>query len=263
MRFELGEPRSKLPPPVWSPSAGATGPVYAPTMAAEQLAPASITFGSRPRLEAFDRAMPLAFLAAGSERFDLAFAGVAMPTPLSIAVAPGLPEQPQGEIRAVQAPLRARLIDVPQIAASRAFTTGFAEVRTTEAAPEASSASSSVSPQSVAVLGLGNDRVALANEAVEAAFAGEFDVSRAATDAIRRAIPMDGQGDSGIALPVEVETARAVPIPAPDPGLVSSRAEQVELVQKTQLDTRVNGVLTGAIDFEQRRHNRASIGICG
>ncbi len=92
----------------------------------------------------------------------------------------------------------------------------------------------------------------MADDAVEAAFAGELDVSGGASDAIRRALPISSSVDAQGTLPVEVDTARAVPIPAPDPGLVSSRAAQIELVQKTELGARINGVLTGSVDFQQR-----------
>lgn len=266
MRFEIGEAKTNLPPPIWSPSAGATAPVYAPAMAAEEIAPASITFGSRSlRLAAFDQVLSLSFLEAGSERFDLAFAGVVMPNPAGPILvgpnpvrtslagtaiaprlpAPSLPNQPLAAFSVAEAPLRARLIDVPQINASR--------VRGLQSAFDGTVAAPSAPTGSARALG--NDSVAMANEAVEAAFAGELDVSGGASETLRRALPVNIPAEVRANLPAEVEAALAMSIPAPDSGLAASRAAQTDLadlVQKTELGARVNGVLTGAVDFQQR-----------
>jgi len=116
LRLEVREPVDVLKQPVWSPAVGAPAPVYAPVMAAEVSAPASVTLSNRTALINRERVLPLDFLEQGSERFDLAFAGVEMPSPVTMAVSRGLPKQPEGRINAISGAIRTRVIDVPQIA---------------------------------------------------------------------------------------------------------------------------------------------------
>ena len=93
--------------------------------------------------------------------------------------------------------------------------------------------------------------VAVANESVEAAFAGMIDVSAAARRAIPTAPSRQPRLPDPQRGPVADPVARVVPIPSPDAALSASAAAQAELVVKSKLDARVNGVLTGAVDFRQ------------
>lgn len=122
LRLEVREPVNVLKQPVWSPSVGAPAPVYAPVMAAEAAAPASVTLSNRTSPLGRERALPLDFLEQGSEQFDLAFAGVELPSPVAMAVSRGLPKQPEGRINAISGAIRTRVLDVPQIADVLRFT---------------------------------------------------------------------------------------------------------------------------------------------
>lgn len=240
-RIDIDRSAPQLATTLWTPAASATAPVYATVMAAEKIAPASLTFSSRSRAEEFDRLRPLGFLTTGSERFDLAFAGVELPSPAPLRLPDGLPEalSPRTPVAPARsrvttarvldnrpAPL-ARLVEVPQITASRgvrlAPVPGL-RVSTASLGPDSSS----------------NRSLAATNESIEAAFAGAIDVS----GAVRAAIPVTPR-------PSSEPVARAVPIPVPDPALSAAAAAQTEIVQKSRLDARVNGVLTGAVDFRQ------------
>jgi len=239
LRLGVSEPEPLALKEIWTPSIGSSSPVYASALAAEEIAPTALTFTSLSRFEQDGNPLPLEFLETGSERFDLAFAGVAVPTvssitPPSFAVAPGLPDQQRGEFGASANPLRAALIDVEQISGLR------------PALPRAQAPREHPVVRgrpSLAPVRQGNGRLAIANEAVEAAFAGQLDVS----GEVRTALPIASRPSRG-----GDETARIVPIPQADASLTSAREEQVELVQKTRLDARVNGVLTGTVEFEQR-----------
>ncbi len=245
MRVSMDRSVTELPATLWSPSAGAPAPVYAPVMAAEEIAPAAVTFSSRANFGEFESEVPLDFLVTGSERFDLAFAGVEMPSVQSVSISARVRRDALTAPRkadAVRAPL-ADLVEVQQLTVSRGF-------RATPA-PGLRSPVASLAPVSADVSPVEQRSIAVANESVEAAFAGMIDVSAAA----RRAVPTapsrqqrlpDPQRDS-VADPV----ARVVPIPSPDAALSASAAAQAELVVKSKLDARVNGVLTGAVDFRQ------------
>lgn len=230
VRMGLADPEPTPARTSWVPSAGSTAPALAPVIAAEEIAPAALTANSRSRFEQADSPLPLGVLQAGSERFDLAFAGVAMPTAASIAVAPGLPDQPRVTFTASTG-VRTQQIEIEQISARRPV-------------PARPRLQEERAASSLALGNPGNRSLAVASEAVEAAFAGQLDVS----GEVRSALPVESRPARGGG----AQTARMVPIPQPDPGLVSARVAQVELVQKTRLDARVNGVRTGSVEFEQR-----------
>ncbi|WP_108789091.1 hypothetical protein [Erythrobacter sp. Alg231-14] len=236
LRLELSEPSRILGQPIWSPSVAATAPVYNSTMAAELIAPTSLTFGNAARFEEPTQKIALDLLENGPDRFDLAFAEVAMPSPIQFTIAGPLPPQGRAEVQSVgaqlAAPLRASLIDIPQITDVSNFAPA--------PAPDVRRAGSELSAGSSI-----ERSVAIANESVAAAFAGTLDVS----------------GDMGGTIPIEtggavrIETAQiagAVPVPAEPSGLSASRAAETELVTRTRLDARVNGVITGSVEFQQR-----------
>ncbi|WP_162627558.1 hypothetical protein [Erythrobacter sp. KY5] len=345
MRISMDRSVTELPATLWSPTAGATAPVYAPVIAAEQIAPEAVTVGSLVTYRELGRAIPLEFLATGADRFELAFADIEMPTVESVSlsarirrhqlVAPRLAEAvrapmaglveveqltvssgfrpalapafegasaldaptaaygevsqrtvsrgftapPPSEVAAldtsnlppsvvlspafapveqrtvsrgfVAAPIpgfegtqasrapRADLVEVQQLTVSRGFrpspAPGFA--RRTQALASASASVEPVVQQSISA----------ANESIEAAFAGAIDVSNEA----RRSIPtVSGRGPQ-LPEPAAARDAQLVPIPEPGASVSASAAAQAELITKTRLDARVNGVLTGSVDFRQ------------
>ncbi len=232
--LELPESSAAIVQPVWNPAVASNAPVYSPTMAAERIAPTSLTFGEGIRFLDANRKVPLTILESAADRFDLAFAEVAMPSPIEFAISRPLPAQGSSDVQIVSAelpaPLRASLIDVPQITNGRAFSTA--------TPPEVRLA------QPTLAAGSRMDRsVAIANESVAAAFAGTLDVS----GGVRESLPIesapvdDAAGFSG-----------AVPVPETPAGLGASRAAEMELVTRSRLDARVNGVVTGSVEFQQR-----------
>lgn len=239
-RIYLGEPMAQLPASVWTPSARSTGPVYAQVMAAEAIAPSAVTFSSRSAYGDFNRTMPLSILEAGSERFDLAFAGIELPRldtiPLALEPLARRQRPPLVAPQLVEAapPPRAHLVTMPQATVSR----GFRPAPT----PGLSFSTPSLAPALTA-----ERSVAATNESIEAAFAGAIDVSGAVRSSIPVASPRPPNRPETVSEPV----ARAVPVRTPEPALSASVAPPIELVQKTQLDARVNGVLAGSVDFRQ------------
>lgn len=204
-RVEIDEPVPELSSTIWTPAAIPAAPVHVPVLTEEKLAPASLTYSSRPFADAFDKRMPLQFLDAGSERFDLAFAGTALPSPVPVRM-PGL-SRTQADAR--PAP-HAQLVEMQQIA----------PVRAVETQP--------------------GRNLAPGSAALEAVFAGPIDAS----GAIREVAPVSPRQ-------TRVPTPRAVPIPAPDPALDAAAAAQAQVGHKTRLGARVNGVLTGSVEFRQ------------
>lgn len=260
-RIDLGEQSPPLPANVWTPSARPVGPAYAPVVAAGDVVPASMTFSSRTTYTTFERTMPVSILEAGSERFDLAFAGVALPsveqvslTPLALMplppAAPSRRQRPEAAALTAPAltpaapPPRAHLVAVPQITVSRGFRAA--------PAPGISFRTSALTPETS-----GDASVAASNGAIEAAFAGVIDAS----SAVRSSIPVVPSRPAASppvtrAAPaqppvVRQPSAQAVATRAPDPQVGTSAAAQAALVPKTRLDARVNGVLTGSVDFRQ------------
>ncbi|MFU7529063.1 hypothetical protein [Qipengyuania sp. ASV99] len=266
LRIDVREPAPILQQSIWSPAAKPTGPVYVSTMAAEQIAPSSLTYGSRTRFAGMERTAPLGFLETGSERFDLAFAGVAMPTPPAFTISRGLPEQPAAAIQAFTPALRARQVDIQQItslsgiarvpgpAQSRARAAS-AEVRVQRARPALEAGSSSLRS------------LIAANESVAAAFAGTLDVSGDLRGAIplvlvpvptapirqqqRANEPARSPRPSPVPAPESERAAIAVPTSARRASVSASSEAQAVLNAKTHLDARVNGVLAGRVDFRQ------------
>lgn len=259
-RIDLGEQVPPLPANVWTPAARPAGPAYAPVVAAAEVLPVSLTFSSRANSNVFDRTMPVSILESGSERFDLAFAGVALPdvetytiapiTPLAPAALPRRqrPTPPAATLTApslVEAapPPRAHLVAVPQITVSRGFRP--------EPAPGISFRTGALTPE-----GAGDTSIAATNTAIEAAFAGAIDAS----SAVRSSIPVAPSPEpvrqpsrvEAVAPPaVRAPAARAIATRQPEPAVSASAAPQAELAIKTRLDARVNGVLTGSVDFRQ------------
>lgn len=260
-RIDLGEQNPPLPASVWTPSARPVGPAYAPVVAAGDVVPASMTFSSRTNYPSFERTMPVSILEAGSERFDLAFAGVALPgveqvslRPLALApLAPSMPPRrqrpeapalPAPSLTPAAPPPRAHLVAVPQITVSRGFRAS--------PAPGISFRTSALTSE-----GSGDLGASASNGAIEAAFAGVIDASGAARDSIPLA-PSRPAASPPVprAAPVQTPTvrqpvARAIGSRVPEPRVGTGAAAEALLVPKTRLDARVNGVLTGSVDFRQ------------
>ncbi len=243
LRIDVREPTKVLDQPIWSPAAGATAPVFASAMAAETIAPSSLTFSNLANASDEDRMKLLGFLETGSERFDLAFVGVEMPSPVQFTNSEGFPSEKHPEFGAAVAPLRARLIDVPQITSSRSFTPSLSS--------DVRRAGASLSRESSV-----ERSVAAANESLTAAFAGVLDITGDitgnASGGVRDVLPIQSADRTSSSDTVAPQADFAVPLPSPPSGLGASREAQVELVDKTQLDARVNGVVTGSVDFEQQ-----------
>lgn len=345
MRISMEREVAELPATLWSPSAGATTPVYAPVIAAEEIAPDAVTMGNLVTYREIDQVIPLEFLATGADRFELAFANIEMPTVESVSLSARVRRDQMTAPRlaeAVRAPL-AGLVEVQQVTVSNGFpgatTPAFEGVGASEAptaefgevsqrtvsrgfvaapAPEVATLDASGLPPSVvlssafapveertvsrgfvaapipgfngteaprapradlvevqqltvsrgfqarpapglarraealapATTSVGpvtRQSVSAANESIEAAFAGAIDVSNEA----RRSIPTVSGREPQLPAPVAAGETQLVPIPAPDAGVSASAAAQAELVQKTKLDARLNGVLTGSVDFRQ------------
>ena len=223
-RVAVDEVRVELPQTVWTPSAVMIARVGAPRLTSE---PENIARVSSP--SEFDQEMPVSILESGSERFDLAFAGSLSGVEL---VRPGLGfstrdlsdisarrETPQVAMRTAR--LRTKTIDVPQIADAIRIAPGQLQ------AGNRLEAKRMLAPPSAPV---------------EAAFAGPLDVS----GDVRSALPLPPKPPKSDAV------VRAVGVTAP-PTSVSDRAEREAVIApKSKLDARVNGVLTGSVDFEQR-----------
>ncbi|MEE4200986.1 hypothetical protein [Erythrobacter sp.] len=165
------------------------------------------------------------------------------PAPLTLP----LPAQPPARIAALAAPRRAGLVAIEQItpAAALAHSQGSAESR------------ADTNLEAVA-----EDRIKLAAEPMRLGelpkellgglSAQERDVlalaERQGADASRTEEAEDAPYPEAAAGSAEFAAA----LPEPAPGLAQSRLEQIELVSKTRLDARINGVLTGSVDFEQQ-----------
>ncbi|MGJ8606255.1 MAG: hypothetical protein ACSHXH_19250 [Marivita sp.] len=203
--------------------------------------------------------MPLGFLETGSERFDLAFAGVEVPSPVAFSISAGLPDQLPAAIRRTPAVTRPRLIDIPQISGlslaplPRAQNADQQPSRQQSASQQTTYQQSASRPRrELSASAMTSRELAIANEAIEAAFAGTLDLS----GGVRETLPGASASEPQTAQPASEQSAGMVPIPIPETSQSGSGsgsgAGPAVLVQKTQLDARVNGVLTGAVDFEQR-----------
>gem|GEM_PF-3555304 len=225
-----------LPSQVWTPAAQAAGPVYTKALVEES---AAAVFGSRTRIGNFDRELPLAVLDGGSETFDLAFAGVAMPTPLTAVVSVGLPDGPMPLTRARRSTIATRTLEIEQITDLDLVVKATPEnVRADRQLLTPSSPSARTD--------------AIASRSVEAAFAGAIDAS----NAVRSSLPIapnsqPSQPQPGPPQPRTDEVQRAIPVGASSLDVSATAAAQAVLVPKSKLDARVNGVLTGSVDFRQ------------
>jgi len=184
---------------VWSPAQEPAGPIYAEAISAEERA---IPFSSTRSLSEFDRELPVAVLASGSREFDLAFAGVEMPTGF---VAP---------------PSLGRIEGPAPLFVSRADTIRTATVNMDQ-----------ITDMGLVVRATPED-------------AGEQGTTLSATLPIARTSTPNQ--------PQTRNVQRAIPVAAPPQELRGAAAAETLLVPKAQMDARVNGVLTGNVDFEQR-----------
>lgn len=234
-----------LPQSLWTPTARSGQPVYAPIRAAEQIAPEAIAFSRTARDSDFNRIIPIAVLESGSERFDLAFAGgfkaVELPQARMTSLSGGLPQQAPPSPRLRSPAVRTRAIDIPQIAKLPPVERKLPGVGGDRARLQ--NALSSAAREAVPVGAAPVNAAANTSSSIstEPAFAGPFGASADA----RGALPAPPQ------MPAGEDVVRALPLSpaAPDAGLDAAR--EAALVPKSKLDARINGILTGHIDFRQ------------
>lgn len=223
--------KHELATQIWSPAQQVAGPVYTKALA---IAENAASPGKRPQIGNFDRELPVSILEAGSETFDLAFAGIEAPSPLNVFVSAGIPEGP-----APIAPVRSSAIATDTIAIEQI---GHLDL-VVRATPENAQAD-----QSSLAVGSSSARTnAIANRSVEAAFAGAIDVS----NAVRSSLPIAPTPWPNPSAPNVDEVRQAIPLARPSSDLRGAAAAQAVLVPKSKLDARVNGVLTGSVEFRQ------------
>lgn len=226
----------KLATQVWTPDSQVanqiTGLLYADVIGGDD---EPVTFSREIRLSAFDRELPLAVLSTGSQEFDLAFASVEMPSALTALVPPRLPEGPAPVTQSRSNAIATRTVAIEQI-------TGLDAV--VRATPENAGPDS----RTLALSSSSARTDAIAGRSVEAAFAGAIDASAA----VRSSLPIAPNRTPVRPTQGVDEVRRAVPVGAPPPEVSATAAAQAALVPKTKLDARVNGVLTGSVDFQQR-----------
>ena len=220
-----------LPTQVWTPAESVAGPVYAKVLSEKE---EELSFTVRPDLSKFDRELPLAVLDVGSQKFDLAFAGIEAPSLLTATVSSGLSDDPVTLTQSRSSALATQTIAIEQI------TDLDLVVRAT---PE----NVSETQQSLAVSSSSTRTDAIASRSVEAAFAGAIDVS----SAVRNSLPVAPNAQPETSRPQVEEVRRAIPAAVPPPQVSATAAAQAALVPKAKLDARVNGVLTGSVDFRQ------------
>lgn len=198
-----------------------------------------LTFGSSPQLSDFDRELPMAVLNAGSQQFDLAFASVAMPSTLTALAAPGRQDGPLPVTQARSSAIATRTVAIEQISGLDAVVRATPE----NVGPENARSTG----ESLALSSSSARTDAIASRSVEAAFAGAIDASAA----VRGSLPVAPErGPASLPQGIQ-DVRRAIPVGAPS-EVSGAAAAQAMLVPKTKLDARVNGVLTGSVDFEQR-----------
>lgn len=240
-RIDLGAPVTGLPETVWTPSAHSVGPVYAPS-AAERLASTSVTLSASDRSNSLERDLPLEFLATGSERFDLAFAGIEGPSPVPLSLTEVQPVALPPRMQPLPKPGREAMTDTSKTApAPRARLVAIDQIAVSRTAPAVQQPG-----LREAVTGLEPD-ISADGKLIEAAFAGAIDVSRgnmAYAD-------INEAGGEDPFDPAALPIRRAISLPGPDPALDASVAAQRELVAKSRLDARINGVLAGSVEFRQ------------
>ena len=221
--------RHLLATDIWAPAQEPAKPIYADAISAEDLAE---PFTSRTRLSDFDRELPIAILETGSEQFDLAFAGIEMPTGLVAPPSLGRAEGPAPLFTVRRDTIRTASVDIEQITDMDLVI---------KATPEnAGEQGSTLNASSSAAR-----TDAISSRSVEAAFAGALDAS----NAVRNALPI--ARSPAPAQPNVRNVQGAIPVAAPPPQLRGAAAAETLLVPKTKMDARVNGVLTGSVDFQQ------------
>ena len=216
---------------VWSPAQEPAGPIYADAISDAERTEA---LTSRTSLSEFERELPVAILGAGSVEFDLAFAGVEMPTGFIAPPSLSRVDGPAPLFSARRDTIRTASVDIDQITDMDLVV---------KATPENAGEQGTV--LSAATSTARTD--AISNRSVEAAFAGAIDAS----NAVRSALPIARA--STPSQPQARNVQRAIPVAAPPPELRGAAAAETALVPKTKMDARVNGVLTGSVDFQQGR----------
>lgn len=251
-RIEIEAKDPQIMPQVWTPAFRAPDPEYISAAIFAQATRDAQTPAARPSADAFDRVMPISVLESGSERFDLAFAGsfaaVELPAERLGISAVGLPGRAVAQKRVAPA-LRTRTTEIAQIANLPAIRRPLPA----DAAPGKAAATQSMltaaSPVSRGMSASALVDLASSGAALEAAFASPLDIS----GGMRNAPPVDLEPlPMPTPAPTRAPTARAVPIPAPAPNVGAQAARETMLIAKTRLDARVNGVLTGKVDFRQQ-----------
>jgi hypothetical protein len=220
-----------LPVQVWTPAEIAAGPVYTKALSEKEK---ELSFTVRPDLSIFDRELPLAVLDVGSQTFDLAFAGVEAPSLLTATVSTGLADSPVTLAQSRSSTIATQTIAIEQITDLDLVVRATPE-NVTENQQRLAVSSSSVRTD------------AIASRSVEAAFAGAIDVS----SVVRDSLPIAPTVQPDTSRPQAEEVRRAIPAAEPSPQMSATAAAQAALVPKAQLDARVNGVLTGSVDFRQ------------
>lgn len=241
-------PQGDRPQQVWTPSSlgvsrDAGSPLGKAVVGAlepslGELPPIAPSYVSTPALNDFERELPLSVLDRGSPEFDLAFAGVEMPDVRTALIAPRLPDDtPTLGLASVD---RSQGIATQTIAIEQITDLDLVVKATPENAGEDTSALS---------VGASAARIdAIASRSVEAAFAGAIDAS----SAVRTSLPIAPQKTANQTAAPMPEVSRAISVAAPPQELRGAAAAQAMLVPKSKMDARVNGVLTGSVDFEQR-----------
>lgn len=237
--FDLGTQQEtvtapQVPERLWTPSEQPAGAAYAATITIEDTSAFAPTFSSRSNYGDFDRELPLAVLEKGSESFDLAFAGIEMPATAKALFSSRVP---------------GALADVTGIRRSAIQTATLEIEQITDVAPVTRVTPDEVGP-APARLAASSSSIrsnAIANRSVEAAFTGAIDASSAVRSSLPIApVPTPSLPDTRVD-----EVRRAVPVREATPDVSARAAEELALVPKSKLDARVNGVLTGSVDFRQ------------
>ena len=255
MRIAVREPAPPPQLPIWNPGAAAPIPVYATIRSTDRAAQGPV---ARATAEASDLPVaehrPLGFLASGSERFELAFAGIGAPRVPSPTVSLGLPQAPAPIVQPTPA-IRTRVIAVEQISAARRarpeLTAGSAVERSIEVARQ------SVETAFAGSIDLSGDlRTALAPSPVRGP--NVPNVSEVAEAPIAETPTRPAVRPANPSLPDAVRTqagerAQAIPVPSNATDTAPGLAEPLQAVAKTHLDARINGVVTGQVEFEQMK----------
>lgn len=241
-RVEMDKTLEVVPQSIWTPTARSAQPVYAPVMASDDIALNAITFSSRRIEPDFERVMPVAVLERGSERFDLAFAGGITEVELPHkSVSASMPRQARRPSRLPLRAVRTRIIAMPQIA--ELPTVGREQPGMGDAGDRLSGAGSTAAGVSapIGVTSASGSADPSSGTSVDNGFAGPLGVSAD----VRETLPIAPEARAGRAV------QRALPAAPSAPDVGSDALREAALVPKSKLDARINGVLTGRIDFRQ------------